>query len=195
MEIKNIMKNTYAAFLSAITYKCGRVVLSRTSAHFAISKLILLFSYSFHVPCIILSNVYFYIIRSMFLFPFNRSQLKASVVNQMSHLFFSSSKIFFWSFQLFENGHIQNVVSTSINVVKLDVRNNNIVLALPNVVNTNVEIDNINWTFAQLCKFQRVHTQRCFNVDSILSNIAKSYHPNNSVETTLKCFLSIEECC
>ena len=33
---------------SAITYKCGRVVLSRTSVYFAISKLILLFSYSFH---------------------------------------------------------------------------------------------------------------------------------------------------
>ena len=95
MEIKNIMKNTYAAFLSAITYKRGRVVLSRTSAHFAISKLILLFSYSFNVPCIILSNVYFYIIRSMFLFPFNRSQSKASVVNQMSHLFFQAQKYFF----------------------------------------------------------------------------------------------------
>ena len=33
------------------------VVLSRTSVYFAISKLMLLFSYSFHVPCIILSNV------------------------------------------------------------------------------------------------------------------------------------------
>ena len=35
---------------SAITYKCGRVVLSRASVYFAISKLILLFSYSFHSP-------------------------------------------------------------------------------------------------------------------------------------------------
>ena len=69
MEIKNIMKNTsYAAFLSAITYKCGRVVLTRTSVYFVISKLILLFPYSFHVPCIILSNVYFYIV--CFMFPF-----------------------------------------------------------------------------------------------------------------------------
>ena len=94
-EIKNIMKNTYAAFLSAIAYKCGRVVLSRTSVYFVISKLILLFSYSFHVPCIILSNVYFYIVRSMFPFLFNRSQSKASVVNQMSHLIVEAQKYFF----------------------------------------------------------------------------------------------------
>ena len=54
--------------LSAIMYKCGRVVLFLTSVYFAIIKLILLFSYSFHVPCIIHSNVYFYIVRSMFPF-------------------------------------------------------------------------------------------------------------------------------
>ena len=53
---------------SAVTYKCGRVVLSRKSVYFATSKLILLFSYSFHVPYIILFNVYFYIVRSMFAF-------------------------------------------------------------------------------------------------------------------------------
>ena len=92
-EIKNIMKNIYAAFLSAITYKCGRVVLSRTSAHFVISKLILLFSYSFHVPCIILSNFYFDIVSSMFLFPFNQLQSKASVVNQRVTFFFKLKNI------------------------------------------------------------------------------------------------------
>ena len=54
-----------------------------------------LFSYSFHVPCIILSNVYFYIPRSMFPFLFNRSQSKVSVVNQMSHLFLEAQKYFF----------------------------------------------------------------------------------------------------
>ena len=85
----------YAAFLSAITYKCGRVVLSRTYVYIAISKLKLLFLYSFHVPCIIISNVYFYIVRSMFPFLFDRSQLKASVFNQMSHLFFEAQKCFF----------------------------------------------------------------------------------------------------
>ena len=77
---------------SAITYKCGRVVLSRISVYFSISKLILLFSISYHVPCIILSNVYFYIVRSMFPFLVNRSQLKASIVNQISHLVFEPQK-------------------------------------------------------------------------------------------------------
>ena len=72
-EKKNIMKNTYATFLSTQTYKRGRVVLSRTFVYFVISKVVLLFSYSFHVPCIILSNVYFYIAGSMFPFLFNRS--------------------------------------------------------------------------------------------------------------------------
>ena len=94
-EIKNITDNAYAAFLSAITYKCGRVVLSRTSVYFVISQLILLFSYSFHVPCIILPNVYSYTVRSIFPFLFNRSQSKASIVNQMSHLFFETQKYFF----------------------------------------------------------------------------------------------------
>ena len=88
------MKNTYAIFLSAIAYKYGRVMLSRTSVSFVISKLIMLFSHSFHVPSIILSNVYFYIVCSMFPFLFNRSQSKASV-NQMSHLFFEAQKYFF----------------------------------------------------------------------------------------------------
>ena len=56
---------------------------------------ILLFSYSFHVSCIIFSNVYVYIVRSMFLFLFNWSQSKASVTNQMSHLLFEVQKYFF----------------------------------------------------------------------------------------------------
>ena len=66
MEIKNIMKNTHAAFLtiwnlsSAVTCKCGRVVLFLTSVYFAIRQLILLFLYSFHIRCIILANVYFH---------------------------------------------------------------------------------------------------------------------------------------
>ena len=58
---------------SAITYKCGQVVLCRKSAYFAISKPIILISYSFHVLCIILSNVHFYVIRSMIPFLFNHS--------------------------------------------------------------------------------------------------------------------------
>ena len=86
----------------AITYKCGRVVLSHISVYFAISKLILLFSYSFHIPCIILSNVYFYIVRSMFPFLFNRSRSTASIVNQASHLFFEAQKDFFGVFSFWK---------------------------------------------------------------------------------------------
>ena len=36
--------------ISAITFKCGRVALFLASVYFAIRKLMLLFSYSFHVP-------------------------------------------------------------------------------------------------------------------------------------------------
>ena len=60
---------------TAITYKSGRVELSHVSVYFAISKFALLFSYSFHVPCIIL-----YIV-SMFPLLFIQSQSKAIVVN------------------------------------------------------------------------------------------------------------------
>ena len=130
---------------SAITYKCGRAVLFLRSVY-TISKLILLFSYSFPVPCIMLSEVYIYIVRFLFSFLFNRSQLKASVVNQICHLFFCS-------FQLFENGHIHNVVLILINVVKLDFGNSNIVLTLSNVVNINVEIDNVDSTCFNVVNF------------------------------------------
>ena len=89
---------------SAISYKCGRVVLFLTQVYFSITKLILLFSYCSHVPCIIISKVYYYIVLSMFPFVFNWSQSKASAVNQMSPSLFWSPKIFFCSFQFFENG-------------------------------------------------------------------------------------------
>ena len=48
---------------------------------------------------------------------------------------------FFCSFGLFENGHIHNVVSTLINVMKLDDGNNSTVLKFSNVVNINVDFD------------------------------------------------------
>ena len=105
---REIKKNTYAPFLSAITDKCGRVVLSRTTVYFVINKLMLVFSYSFLVPCIILSNIYFYIVLSMLPFLFNRSQSKPSVVNQLSQLFFEAQKIFllfstFWKWSYTEH--------------------------------------------------------------------------------------------
>ena len=94
-EIKNIMKNTYADFLSVIACKCGRVVLSRASVYFVISKLILLFSYIFSFTMHYNFQRLFYIARSMFPFLFNRPQSKASVDNQMSHLLFEAEKYFF----------------------------------------------------------------------------------------------------
>ena len=54
--------------------------------------------------------------------------------------------MFFRSFQLFENCHFHNVVSTLINVVKLDVENNIIISTLSNVVNIIFEIDNMDST-------------------------------------------------
>ena len=52
--------------------------------------------------------------------------------------------MFFYFFQLFENGHIPNVVSTLINVVKFDVENYNIVWTMSNVVTINVEKDKVD---------------------------------------------------
>ena len=91
---------------SAITYKCGRVVLFLTSVYFAINKL-MLFSYSFHVPSIILTNVYCYILSSMFPFLYNWSRSKPSVVNQMNHHLFEAQKCFFALFNFLKWLHSQ----------------------------------------------------------------------------------------
>ena len=64
---------------------------------------------------------------------------------------------------------------------------------LINLVNINVDLDDVD--DGQRFKFKRWHTQHFFNADLTLSNFAKSYHPKNNVETTLKGFLSIDECC
>ena len=113
--------------IGTITYKYGRVVLVLTLVYFAITKLIPIFSYSCHETWIILYNVYFCIVCSTFTFLVDWSQSKTSVVNQRSHLFFWSSKIFFCYFQHFENGHIQNIVSALLNVMTLDIEKKSIV--------------------------------------------------------------------
>ena len=93
MEIRKEYNGKYIRYLffaiwnfkDTRTHKCGWVVLFRTSVYFTISKITLQFSYSFHVPWTILSNVFFH--TSLFLFPFlfNQSQLKTDAVHQMIH--------------------------------------------------------------------------------------------------------------
>ena len=56
-------------------------------------------------------------------------------------------------FSTFENDHFQNVVSTLINVGKLNVQYNNIVLTLSNIVYINVEIENVNSTLFNVVDF------------------------------------------
>ena len=89
----NTEKNTYAALLRYEILKAQWREMW-ASVYFAISKFTLLFSYSFRVPCVIPSNVYFYNVCSMFPFLFNQSQLKASVVNQLTHIFLKFKNIF-----------------------------------------------------------------------------------------------------
>ena len=107
-EIKNITKNIYAAFSclwnlkSTITCKCGGVALFLTSVYFVIRKLILLFSYSFHVPCIILSSVYFYMYVLCFPFFLIDHNQKQVLLIKWVILFLKLKNIFFCSFQLFE---------------------------------------------------------------------------------------------
>ena len=117
----------------------------------------------------------------------------------MSHLSLKFKNSFLL-FSNFENGHMQNAVSTLTNVVKLAVQNNNIVSALSNVVNINVEIDNVNLrlfnvvnfnlyiqsvvsTLIRYCPTSRSHItittttlRQRWNVFWVLKNIAKSLH-------------------
>ena len=71
--------------------------------------------------------------------------------NVFNFIFFSflflNSKILFFLFNFFPNGHIDNGVSTLIKVVKLDVEKNNIVLTLFKFVSINVGIDKVVSTF------------------------------------------------
>ena len=87
----------------------------------------------------------------MFPFLFNWSQSKASVVNQIIHLFFKAQK-YFLLFQLFKNDHTDNVVSTLMNVMKLDVESNSIVPTLSNV-NVKLEIDHVGLALFNVKKF------------------------------------------
>ena len=50
-------------------------------------------------------------------------------------------------FFLFRNGYFHNVILTFTNVVKHDLKNDNVVSTLSIVVHINVEIHNVDWTF------------------------------------------------
>ena len=156
-----------------------------TSVHFTISKLILLFSYCFHVPCSTFSNVYCYIVRSMFPFLFNWSQSKGGVVNQMSHFFFEA--LFFSTF-------LKIVIFTKLFRLWSTLKITEFFWShLALLIST---WNRQRWVHVvQCCKFQRWSTQHCFNVDLTLSDVAASYHPNNNMETTLKGFLDNDDYC
>ena len=105
---------------SAITYKCGRVVLSRTSVYFAISKLILLFSYSFHDHALyFLTFIFTLYVPCFFLIDHNRKQ----VLLIKWVIFFFEARIYFFAFFNFLK---MVIFATLINVVKLYVENNDI---------------------------------------------------------------------
>ena len=92
------------------------------------------------------------------------------------------AKKFFLLFQPFENGHIHNVVSALINVLKLDVENNSIVSTFPNVVNINVEIGNVDLTLFNVVNFKvDIH-----NVVSTLVLHCPSLRRHLILTTTLK---------
>ena len=99
------MKNTYAAFLSALAYKCGRVVLSRTSFCFVICKLILYFHILFMYHALYIPTFIFILYVPCFPFFLIYHNLKQVL-----------------KLKNFKNSHIQNIVSTLIKVVKLDVQ-------------------------------------------------------------------------
>ena len=60
-----------------------------------------------------------------------------------------------------------------------------VVSTLSNVAQFNVE----KQYRVQRCKFQRWRTQRCFNVDLTLWDVATLYQPKNNAKPTLKCLL------
>ena len=166
-----------------------------TSVYLAIRKLILLFSYSFHINCIILFNIYFSLhlpCFSFFLIDHNQKQV---LLIKWVTFFFQAQKYFFALFNFLKIVILTTLFwrwSTLWNST-LKIRalfRRCITLSISMLKQTT-----LIWRCVQRCKFRRWHAQHCFNVDSILSDIPTSYHPNSNIEITLKGFLSIDECC
>ena len=74
-------------------------------------------------------------------------------------------------------------------LVKIDVKNDNVVSTLSDVVQIIVEIDNVDSTLVNVVNANVDVRKLCFNVDLTLCDVAASYQPTDNVETTLKCLL------
>ena len=90
--------------------------------HYTLQRLFLLY-----VPCVFLID---------------HNQKQVLLIKWL--IFLLKLKNFFFSFQLFEDGHLHNVASTLINVMKLYVENKSIVSTLHNVVNINIDLTLFN---------------------------------------------------
>ena len=109
----------------------------------------------------------------------NSLNLELSVLNLIFY-----SKIRFFSFQIFANGHNYYVFSALINVVKLVVEKNT-VSTLPNVVNIYVEIGNIDCRLFNVAHSTLTNTtlfQRWFDV----------VRSREVISTQQKCWNSLE---
>ena len=76
-----------------------------------------------------------------------------------SSIFFEAQKYYFVfesRLNFFSNGHIYNVLSTSPNVVKIEVENDNVVSKFSNVVQSNVEKHNVVSTLFYAVNFNVV---------------------------------------
>ena len=86
------------------------------------------------------------------------NKIKKILSKEESSVLFEARKYYFafdsrLKFYLFSNGHIHNVISTLLNVVKIYVENDNVVSTLSNVVQINVEIDNVDSTLFNVVNF------------------------------------------
>ena len=101
-----------------------------------------------------------------------------------------------FKFYFFANGQIPNVVSTFLNVAKLDVENGNVVLTLANVCHISVENDNVDSTLFSVVTLNipTSSMEHCFNVDFTLFDVTTSYEPKNNAERTLECLLRMVNC-
>ena len=94
----------------------------------------------------------------------------------------------------FHHVYIYYVISTLINILKLDVENIKLFLRFLTLLISTLKYYNVvnvtlkPWNLETL-QILTLTNRRCFNVALTLPNVATSYQHNNNVETTLKCLL------